>query len=787
LMTAQTARPSSGQAETSGSALDEERLALIDGLVEEAIRNRELPGAVVVAGRGSRVLYRKAFGLRATSPATEPMTLDTIFDVASLTKVVATTTAVMKLVEDGKLRLNDRVSAHIPEFGRYGKENITIRHLLTHYSGLRPDLDLRVEFEGGAPEAIRLATEEVPVAAPGERFIYSDINFFLLGHIVEKITGKSLDLYLRETVFLPLGMRHTMFLPPASLRPRIAPTESCAPKAWPCGTPGSTMLRGVVHDPTARRMDGIAGHAGLFSTGDDLAIFARMLLAGGTWRGTRVLSPLTIAKMTRPASPPGLPVRGLGWDIDTSYSSPRGEFLPVGSYGHTGFTGTSLWIDPVTQTFVIILSNRVHPDGKGNVTPLRARIASVIASGITDVTVPPDVVMTGRDYGPGDPAPAPAPENPVLTGIDVLRAENFARLRGRRVGLVTNHTGRASDGTPTIDLLFGRNDFTLVALFSPEHGIRGILDEAVPSSVDEKTGLPIHSLYGETRRPTDAMLAGIDTIVIDLQDIGARFYTYATTLAYVMEEAAKRKIKVFVLDRPNPIGGWQIEGPTLDESARGFTGYFAAMPTRHGMTLGEIARLYNAEAKIGADLEVVAMKNWERDDWFDDTGLEWINPSPNMRNLIQATLYPGIGSIEFGNISVGRGTDTPFEQIGAPWVDGRQLAAYLNSRRIPGVRMYPVSFTPTSSRYAGERCEGVFFVVTDREALRPVRLGLEVAAALFKLFPGQFQPGRTAVLFGSASDLAAVAAGADPAEIAARWSIAESRWRTLRAPYLLYR
>src|SRR5690606_28859987 len=237
----------------------------------------------------------------------------------------------------------------------------------------------------------------------------------------------------------------------------------------------------------------------------------------------------------------------------------------------------------------------------------------------------------------------------------------------------------------TIDLLFGRNDFTLVALFSPEHGIRGILDEAVPSSVDEKTGLPIHSLYGETRRPTDAMLAGIDTIVIDLQDIGARFYTYATTLAYVMEEAAKRKIKVFVLDRPNPIGGWQIEGPTLDESARGFTGYFAAMPTRHGMTLGEIARLYNAEAKIGADLEVVAMKNWERDDWFDDTGLEWINPSPNMRNLIQATLYPGIGSIEFGNISVGRGTDTPFEQIGAPWIDGRQLAAYLNSRRIPGV------------------------------------------------------------------------------------------------------
>jgi uncharacterized protein YbbC (DUF1343 family) len=776
------------QAPARPARFDENRLKLIDGLVEDAIRNRELPGAVVIAGRGSTVLYRKAFGLRATFPVNERMTLDTIFDVASLTKVVATTTAVMKLVEDGRIRLNDRVSTYIPGFGRYGKERITVRHLLTHVSGLRPDLDLRVEFEGGAPEAIRLATEEVPVARPGERFIYSDINFFLLGHIVETLTGKSLDLFLRETVFGPLGMRHTMFLPPASLRQRIAPTESCEPKTWPCGTPGSTMLRGTVHDPTARRMDGIAGHAGLFSTGDDLAIFARMLLAGGRWQGTRVLSPLTVAKMTRPASPPGLPVRGLGWDIDTGFSSPRGELLPVGSFGHTGFTGTSLWVDPATRTFVIILSNRVHPDGKGNVTPLRARISTVIASGITDAAVAPDAVMTGFDFGAAsEPPAAPAPEPPVLTGIDVLRAEGFARLKGRRVGLVTNHTGRAADGTPTIDLLHGLDDVELVALFSPEHGIRGILDEAVPSSVDEKTGLTIHSLYGETRRPNDEMLAGIDTIVVDLQDIGARFYTYATTLAYVMEEAAKRRIRVVVLDRPNPIDGWQIEGPALDEEARGFTGYMSEMPTRHGMTLGEIAGLYNAEAKIGADLDVVAMKNWERDDWFDDTGLSWINPSPNMRNLIQATLYPGIGGIEFGNISVGRGTDTPFEQIGAPWIDGRRLAAHLNARALPGVRVYPVSFTPTSSRYAGERCEGVFFVVTDRDALRPVRLGLEVASALFQLFPGRFEPGRTARLFGSASDLAAVAAGADPAQIAARWQLAESRWRTLRAPYLLYR
>ena len=787
---AQTAgQPAQRAASPRALALDKERLELIGPLIEEAIRAGDLPGAVVIAGRGSSVLYRKAFGLRATRPVREPMTLDTMFDVASLTKVVATTTAVMKLVEDGRLRLTDRVSVHIPGFDRYGKNRITIRHLLTHVSGLRPDLDLQVAFEGGAPEAIRLAIEEVPLAQPGERFIYSDINFFLLGHIVEQITGQTLDAYLRESVFVPLGMMHTMFLPPASLRPRIAPTESCEPLAWPCGTPQSTLLRGVVHDPTARRMKGIAGHAGLFSTADDLAVFARMLVGGGRWKGTRVLAPLTVAKMTRPATPPDMrPVRGLGWDLDTGFSSPRGELFPLGSFGHTGFTGTSMWIDPYTKSFVIILSNRVHPDGKGNVTPLRARIATIVATAIHDAQIPLTTAMTGTDFGAGPEPERPAmPATPVQTGIDVLRAEEFARLRGRRVGLVTNHTGRAADGTPTIDLLFARKDLTLVALFSPEHGIRGILDEAVPSSTDEKTGLPIHSLYGPTRRPNDEMLQGIDTLVVDLQDVGARFYTYATTLAYVMEEAAERKIRVVVLDRPNPIDGWQIEGPALDESARGFTGYISAMPTRHGLTLGEIARLYNGEGRIGCDLDVVAMEGWSRADWFDEVGLEWINPSPNMRNLVQATLYPGIGGIEFGNISVGRGTDTPFEQIGAPWIDGRRLAAHLNARNVPGIRVYPVSFTPTSSKYQGELCHGVFFVVTDREALRPVRLGLEVAAALFTLHPGQFDLGRTARLFGSADDLAQVRTGADPGAVASRWALAESRWRTMRAPYLLYR
>jgi uncharacterized protein YbbC (DUF1343 family)/CubicO group peptidase (beta-lactamase class C family) len=770
------------------AGVDVVRLEQIPPIVEQAIGDKKLPGAVVLIGRGDRVVYEKAIGRRAVEPSPEPMTLDTIFDVASLTKVIATTTSVMKLVEDGRVRLSDRVSTFIPGFERHNKADITVRHLMTHTSGLRPDLDLGEPWTG-YDKAIELAIDEVPTAPAGERFVYSDINYFLLGDIVKRVSGLPLDRFAKTHIFEPLGMNDTGFLPPASLRARIAPTEKCTPFGWPCEGPDTQWLRGVVHDPTARRMGGVAGHAGLFSTAADLSIFARMLLNGGTYNGTRILSPLTVAKMTTPASAPGDPnVRGLGWDIDSSFSSNRGELLPLGSYGHTGFTGTSLWIDPVTREFVVFMSNRVHPDGKGDVTPLRARVATIAASAITDA--PSEAgwtrLMTGRDFGPSGPPPARAKSAPVQTGLDVLRAQGFAPLRGKRVGLITNHTGRARDGATAIDLLFTAPDVKLVALFSPEHGIRGILDSNVPTEVDEKTKLPILSLYGETRRPTAAMLEGLDAIVIDLQDIGARFYTYMTTMAYVMEEAAKRTLPVIVLDRPNPVNGWQIEGPALDKDSTSFTGYFAPMPIRHGMTLGELAKLFNGENKIGADLTVIAMKHWRRDDWFDDTAVPWISPSPNMRNMNEATLYPGIGAIEGTNVSVGRGTDTPFEQMGAPWIDGVQLADALNARALPGVRFYPVRFTPASSKYANEECQGVFMIVTDRAVLRPVRVGLEIASALVRLYPAQYQLDLAARLFGSRDTLARVRTGDDPAAIAASWAAAEARWRLLRAKYLLY-
>jgi len=765
---------------------DDTRLAQIAPVVEAAIAAHKMPGAVVLVGRGSDVPYRKAFGRRAIVPSPEAMTVDTVFDIASLTKVVATTTAVMLLVEEGRVGLDEAVASYIPEFGKYGKQKITVRHLLTHVSGLRADLDLPVEFEG-AGTAIRLACEEVPESAPGEKMVYSDINFFLLGEIVRRASGQPLETFARTRIFEPLGMEHTMFLPPASLVPRIAPTEACTPLGWPCGGPGATMLRGTVHDPTARRMGGVAGHAGVFSTADDLARFCRMLLGGGTLGNVRLLSPFSVALMTRPATPPDIgQVRGLGWDIDSRFALNRGDLFPIGSFGHTGWTGTSIWIDPGTRTYVIFLSNRVHPDGRGDVTAVRARVASIVAAAVQDPNVPKDARLIGRDFGPR-PAPSlPRPANPpVLTGIDVLREEHFARLQGRRVGLVTNHTGRARDGASTIDLLHEAPGVTLVALFSPEHGIRGVLDERVPSSRDERTGLPIHSLYGPTQRPTPEMLQGIDTIVIDLQDVGTRFYTYMATMAYVMEEAASRGIRVVVLDRPNPINGFAIEGPVQEADAGGITGYFP-MPTRHGLTLGELARLFNGERHIGADLDVVPMQHWSRDAWFDATGLEWVSPSPNMRNMNEATLYPGIGGIEWANLSVGRGTDTPFEQLGAPWVDGPRLAAALNERGLAGVRFYPVSFTPSSNKYAGEACRGVFLIVTDREAIRPVRVGLEIAAALFRLHPDRFEPGQTWRLLGSRRVLEGLAGGGAPSAIASSWAVEEARWRTLRAKYLLY-
>jgi uncharacterized protein YbbC (DUF1343 family)/CubicO group peptidase (beta-lactamase class C family) len=762
--------------------LNAQQLAPIATLVERAIRFRQCPGAVVLVGHGGKVVYRRAFGARALVPSRLPMRVDTVFDMASLTKVMATTTAIMQLVEQGKILLTAPVSDYWPEFKANGKEGITVRELMTHFSGLRPDLDLEPPWSG-YETAMRMIVAERPIVPSGTRFIYSDINFETLGELVRRVSGQPLDIYCAEHIFRPLGMKNTRFKPPASWHNRIAPTQHQH------GTTGK-ILWGEVHDPTAYNMGGIAGHAGLFSTADDLHIFAQMLLNGGNYRGVRILSPLTVEKMTTPQTPPNqMVLRGLGWDLDSPFASNRGELFGVGSFGHTGFTGTSIWIDPVTETDVIILTNRVHPDGKGDAGPLRAEIATLVAAALGPVSA--EQVLASRRSLTGffelmkSYRMQGLRNGKVRTGIDVLEEEKFAALAGRRVGIITNQTGLDAQGLRTIDLLYRAPGVKLVALFSPEHGLQGKADERVGSGTDPTTGLPVYSLYGEEERPTDRMLEGVDALVFDIQDAGVRFYTYITTLGYALEAAAKKGIEFYVLDRPNPINGAQVQGPILDPDLRSFVGYFP-LPVRHGMTVGELAEMFNHENHLGAKLHVIRMSGWERTDWFDETGLPWVNPSPNLRNLMEEALYPGVAMVEGANVSVGRGTDTPFELLGAPWIDGRTLAAYLNSRAIQGVRFLPADFTPKSNRFENSLCHGVQIVLLDRQTLDPTELGVELTAALWKLFPHDFEIDKTLPLIGARWVLREIQAGEDPRRIVYDWQKPLQEFRALRAKYLIY-
>ncbi len=781
------------EASPESVGMSSERLARIDVAVRDSIDRKETPGAVVVVGRKGRIVYRKAFGDRALIPKREPMTLDTIFDLASLTKVVATATSIMILVERGKLSLADPVALHIPEFGKRGKERVTIEQLLTHRAGFVPDNDIS-DYIGNV-NPLEKIYELQPIYDPGARFLYSDVGYIVAAEIVRRVSGRPTDEFARENIFAPLGMADTSFSPassgaqrgPQTRRSPIAPTESREGR----------FMRGEVHDPRAYAMGGIAGHAGLFSTADDLAIFCQMILNKGEYAGRRVLAPYTVERMVRAASLPSAQMRGIGWDVNTSFSANRGDLFPVGSFGHTGYTGTSLWIDPASQSFVVLLTNRVHPADKTSVTRLRSAVATITAGSIVrppyaqvfDYIIAPPYAETQRA-----PLNRTAPQgllHPVLTGIDVLERDNFKQLEGRRVGLITNHTGRNRAGRSTIDVLAGAKNLKLVALFSPEHGLRGMEDANVASARDEKTGLPIYSLYDkDRRRPTREMLAGLDTIVFDIQDIGARFYTYITTCGYAMEEAARNGIKFVVLDRPNPIGGYEIEGPVAereltDQPQFTFTSYHP-IPVRHAMTVGELAMLFNAERKIGAELQVIKMEGWRRADYFDMTSLTWVNPSPNMRSLTEAVLYPGVGLLETTNLSVGRGTDTPFEVIGAPWLDGLRLSEALNLAGLAGVRFVPVRFTPRASKFAGEECGGVNIIVTNRDAFRPVATGIEIAYQLRRLHAGDWKIDDYLRLLVNREVLAALKGGKTPADVTALWQAGLSDFAATRKKYLIY-
>lgn len=717
--------------------------------VEDEIDGGRIPGAVVVVGRDGAVVYRRAFGYRSLS-SVDPMTAETIFDLASLTKVIATTPAVLQLVERGRIGLDEPAATYWPAFAANGKRAITIRQLLTHYSGLGPDLPTRPDWHGYGAGLRRIVAER-PVEPPGTAFVYSDTNFAALGEIVRRVSGEPLDVYCARHVFAPLGMRDTGFRP--TDLGRLAPT------VYPEGSPRF----GAVHDPIADRMGGVAGHAGLFSTADDVARFAQAMLDGGGAGALRILRPSTAAQATSAANPNGGFVqRGLGWDLDSPYAADWSGLFSPGTYGHTGYTGTSLWIDPTSRLYVVVLTNRVHAAGGGDARPLRARIAAIVAR--TFLAPPGEVTQTG---------------------VDVLAAEHFAPLVGRRVGLVTNTAARDALGRRTIDVLRTAPGVTLAALFSPEHGLEATTEGAIPSSRDARLGIPIHSLYGPTTRPTPAMLDGIDALVFDVQDVGTRFYTYVTTMAYAMEAAAQKGIPFYVLDRPNPLTASSVQGPTFDADARSFTAYFP-VPVRYGMTIGELAGLFNVENGIGADLRVITMRGYRRDAWYDQTGLPWVAPSPNLRSLRQATLYPGVALVEGANVSVGRGTAVPFELVGAPWIDGGRLAQYLNGRGIDAVRFEPVEFQPMSGAFQGRRCHGIRIVLLDRDRLDSPELGIELASALHRLHPRTFRLDAARSLVATRWVVDAIAAGRDPRWIADGWRQSNERFVAMREKYLLY-
>ena len=738
---------------------EDARWATLETILDRAVEAGSVPGAACLVSQDGESKFEYATG--KASIEGQAMTIDTVFDLASLTKVVATATSVMILVDRGEIELGAPVAKYLPEFGANGKQDITVEHLLLHQGALIPDNAL-ADYEDGPKVAWEKICALKPRAEPGTTFTYTDVGFITLGKLVETISGRTLDRFSREEIFEPLGMSDTTFVPGPELRERAAPTEK-RDGAW---------MKGEVHDPRAYLLNGVAGHAGLFSTARDLGVWCEMILGLGAvnvgGEDVRILSERALAEMTRPrwlANSTG--GRALGFDVDTGYSSPRGSFFPRGtSFGHTGFTGTCFWLDPEHQVFYVLLTNRVHPDGKGSVTPLRRAASNEIAR------------VLGVDELPM--------VNAVSTGADVLQASGCAALDGMRVGVITNTTGRTLDGERTIDVIHGAANVELVRVFSPEHGLFAKLEGSVGDATDETTGLPVFSLYGDTRKPTKEMLEGLDAVVFDIQDVGVRYYTYISTLGLAMEACAEHGVRVVVLDRPNPITGERVAGPRCDEDRLSFIAW-RPMPVTHGMTVGEIAKMFNAEwGGIGCELEVVAMTGWKRAMWFEDTGQLWVNPSPNMRNPTQAVLYPCVGLLEGMNLSVGRGTDEPFERFGAPWIDGPRLAAALQGAGIAGLDFTAIEFTPDASKFEGELCQGVHVTVRDREELRPVEAGLAVVWVLNRLDGKNVELGKADSRLMSRETWKALVTAQDWRGVAATWADDERSFRARREPYLMY-
>ncbi len=879
--------------------------ALVSTLINDAIAQHKLPGAVVQIGHNGQIAFEQAYGNRKLagepgqdgqpSPA-EPMTEDTVFDMASLTKCIVTATAIGQLYEAGKLDFDAPVERYLPAFNPSHdpqRSLVTLRLLLTHFSGEAPDVDLKDPWGLAAPdraEGIRRALTTPLASTPGTKFVYSDINFILLGTIVETLSGERLDDYAREHIFVPLGMVQTGYHafdrscgPVRHLGANVVSTYNphmgrllvkCPANSWsPAnpdiaptahddeGTPATNpdfgqLLRGTVHDPTTRRLGGVAGHAGVFSTAHDMGLFAQALLDRLAGRPSSFpLKSSTLLLLSTPEQPghnpgqiaaanaaegaavaagekpatgdptliapnypavKGQPLRGFGWDIDSGYSKPRGRVFPIGSFGHTGFTGTSLWLDPGSDTYVLLLANAIHPHPGPAISNLRGEVASAAAQALTLYSSSAETQQNQIKLGA--PSPAQPTASSTLTGLEVLQATRFAALQNAAppqaalsLGLLTNQTGRDTTGRRTVDILAIDLPKTipnarLATLFSPEHGIFGQQDtEHLNAETDPATGLHVTSLYGphdSDRRPMHAQLKDLDAVVIDLQNAGVRFYTYDAVVGYFLEAAAAEKktynhaLRIVILDRPDLIGGTAVEGPVSDPGLESYTNYMP-LPIRYSMTIGELARYINGVKQLGAELTVVPMQGWQRADFYDATGLPWINPSPNLRSLAAAVLYPGVALLEMTNVSVGRGTATPFELFGAgqnasapAWFHADEVAAALNARDIPGVHFEPTTATiaddPNHYPFHGQTIPAVHLVTTDRTLLNSPELGVELLYTLHRLYPAEFQLAKAMRLVASQTTMDRLARGDDPRTISAGWQAALETFQAKRQPFLLY-
>jgi uncharacterized protein YbbC (DUF1343 family) len=682
--------------------------------------------------------FHDACGARQIVPAVRPAHKDTPYDLASLTKVLATTTAVLLLRDEGALDLDGPVSHYlpIPAFSRF-----TLRHCLTNTAGLVAGMPYYKE-SASINEMLQRCSALDLSWPPGTHRRYSDVGFMILGKVVELAARDSLDAFCAKRIYAPLQMRHTAFNPPKAWADACAATENCP---W-----RKKVMVGKVHDENAYAVGGVAGHAGLFSTAEDIARFCRALVSG------KLLSEKSVVEMSRLGQVPFYPWQGLGWRLDPWAGAGEG-FLPVRTaIGHTGWTGTSLWIDLDRGLFVILLANTCHPSrDKRDTETLRRVFHAAVA----------------REFYPN--------RSNTHSGLDRLLHENFEPVRGKRLGLLTNQAAVDQLNRPILDVLALDPAVNVRVVFSPEHGFsaRAEAGEHVSSETGKGSAPPIISLYGKQKKPTAEQLKNVDLFVIDLQDVGSRYYTYMATMRDCLEVCAEAGKPVLVLDRPNPTGGEVLEGPIATET-KSLT-CCAAVPARHGMTMGELALFFRKTMPGGERLKLTVsqLDAWPRRLLFTQCALPWVPPSPNIPTPETALLYAGMCLFESANLNEGRGTETPFYVVGAPWLDAQAVIANVAPEDHAGCSLEPIAYTPRSIPgkasdpvYRDKPCKGIRIKVQDPVKLRPFRLAVALVCALRRRHPDALTVTRGLDTLSGGPDLRRrIESGAAPRDIIAAY------------------